>query len=75
MRNMAKKFGLEDASCDVFAIGGEKTSRLGNAGVVDHQRHIRRQRCGGRHVFRLGDVQSQGLNTGLGDGRGVTRAR
>ena len=74
MRNMAKKLVSKMRRAVSSLSGRKKTSRLCNAGVVDHQRHIRRQRCGGRHVFRLGDVESQGLNTGLGDGRGVTCA-
>jgi hypothetical protein len=65
---------LEDAACDLFAVGSEKAARLCNAGVVDHQRHIRRQRRGGRHVVRPSDVESQGLNPVLGDGRGVACA-
>ena len=58
----------------VFAVRRKKASRLGNAGVVDHERHIRCQCCGGRHVFQLRDVESQRLNTGMGDGCGVARA-
>ena len=64
---------LAPFSCDLFVVSSEKAARVVDNGVVDDGRHVAGVRCGRSHLFRLGDVKADCLDSGRRNGRRMAR--
>jgi hypothetical protein len=64
---------LAPFSCDFFVVSSEKAARVVDTGVVDDERHVAGVRCGRSHLFGLGDVKADCLDSGLRNGRRIAR--
>ena len=56
-----------------LAVRREKAAELADAGVVDDERHVAGARDSGCDFIGLRHVEPDRQDTGLGDGRGITR--